>query len=301
MPSPGAANTVYREVPLRAPDRLHPRLCIFSHYDADGRVDPHVLHYLGELARVAEVMFVTSCPDLRAEDLSAVGRHCSRAIFRANRGRDFGGYRAGLERAGDLAGRAEILLANDSVYGPLADLASVVSEMEYRDLDLWGITESWEDDYHLQSYFLAARRPFFASAAFRDFWDRYDFPTDRRDVIARGEIGFSQLARRAGFRLGAFCDYRQVVDFVNRRWPHHPHRGTLQTLRVNPMLHAWRVLVGQFRCPFVKIELLRDNLQNIRDVAGWQQFLQERSAYPTRLIQDHLSRQWRRGSLRSEW
>ncbi len=216
------ARTVRREIELHAPEHPNPRLCIFSHYDPEGVVDPHVLHYLAELARVAEILFVTSCPDLPAADLHALGRYCTRVIFRENLGRDFGGYCVGLAHAGDLAGRFEVILANDSVYGPLTDLAAVVAEMQFRDVDLWGITESWENGHHLQSYFLALRRSFFASAPCRAFWEQFSFPTARDDVIVQGELAFSQVACQAGFRLAAFCDYRKVRDFVTRYWPHHP-------------------------------------------------------------------------------
>src|SRR5262245_711549 len=117
--------TIRREIQLPAPAAPSARLCVFSHHDPDGVVDPHVLFYLSELARVAEIIFVTTCRELPERDVAAVARHCARIVFRENGGRDFGGYRVGLVQAGDLSGRQEVLLANDSVYGPLADLAGL--------------------------------------------------------------------------------------------------------------------------------------------------------------------------------
>src|SRR5262249_41047864 len=158
--------------------------------------------------RVAEVILVTACPVLAEAGVRAASAYCSRLVFRENLGRDFGAFRVGLARAGDLAARQELILTNDSVYGPLADLVGGFSDMERRaDLDLWGLTNSWDVAYHLQSYFLVFRTPFLQSRFFRDFWESFSSGLSRRDVIIHYEIGFSQRALREGFKLGAVCEY----------------------------------------------------------------------------------------------
>lgn len=281
---------IRREVPGRVrPDRKR-RLCAFSHYDPDNVVDGYVLYHLEQLARFAEIVFVTACTDLPAADVRKLRAVASRVVFRENAGRDFGAWRVGLACARHLRERPEVVLTNDSVYGPLFDLGPVFEEMSYRDLDLWGLTESWERAYHVQSYFVAARRRLVNSRFFANFWRRFAFETARNRVIERGEIAFSQDAGRRGFRLGAMLPYRDLRNFILRRRPDHPCRRDVCFQTHNPTHYYWDILLNRFRCPYVKVNLLRDNAERIPDVGRWEEVVKGCSGYDTGLIRRHLQR-----------
>jgi rhamnosyltransferase len=103
-------------------------ICIFAHYDRDGIVDQHVLHYLKALKDCGfATVFVTASP-IDEASRTEVGRHCIDCIERENVGHDFGSWPAGLARWRDrVSGR--LLLANDSVYGPLLPLKPQLDRM----------------------------------------------------------------------------------------------------------------------------------------------------------------------------
>ncbi|MCC6420824.1 MAG: hypothetical protein IT429_21525 [Gemmataceae bacterium] len=286
---------VRREVAGRAVNAGARRLCIFAHHDPDNVVDDYVRFYLAELARLAEVVFVTACRELSQPSLDAITPLCSRIIFRENVGRDFGGFRVGLVRAGALDGRDEVVLANDSVYGPLRDLGALFARMDRADPDVWGITDSEQGGYHLQSYFLVFRRRLLAAPLFSAFWSQVRFDAERDQVILEYEIGLTRRLIAAGFRTAAACEFRKVRAFVLRHWPLHPHREAIDHAEVNQTHYCWRAAVGQFGCPFLKIDLLRDNGQRIRDLWGWQEFLKRHTTYPPDRIDAHLRRIWGHG------
>jgi lipopolysaccharide biosynthesis protein len=58
--------------------------------------------------------------------------------------------------------------------------------------------------------------------------------------------------------------------------------------RQNPTHKAWSTLMKK-GCPFLKIQLLRDNPLNV-DLGNWQTVLEEVSDYDLRLIRNHLTR-----------
>jgi lipopolysaccharide biosynthesis protein len=285
------------------PGQTLPRLCFFSHHDSDGRIDDHVLHHVRALRSIdAEVIFLTSCDRLQEGEITRLNPYCSRVLFRKNEGRDFGAWRVGLSLAGDLRHYDEIILTNDSVYGPLFPLQESFSRMGSSDCALWGITDSWAglgqtwNDYHVQSYFLVLTRPLIQSELFASFWRDHDFSLARNEIIHCYEIGFTRRAEEAGFRVGAACDFCYLRDLILTHLPSHPYHGAIRDFMHNPTHYYWKELLLLCRCPFLKVDLLRDNGEGIPNVHEWYRVLRSASDYDPELILRHQRRLTRRVS-----
>ena len=92
---------------------------------------------------------------------------------------DFGSYKRGWDWArasGALAESDELLLCNDSCYGPFHPFGSVFAAMAARPCDFWGLSMFQIRDkqtkslhYHFQSFFLVFRRRVFESEVFTGF------------------------------------------------------------------------------------------------------------------------------------
>ncbi len=265
-------------------------LCVFAHYDRDGLVDDYVLHYLARLNELGcEIIFVSNAPGLGEAGIARVREYCSRVIARENVGYDFGSWRDGLASCGDLSLYDRIIIANDSVYGPIHDIGPVFRAMESQGAKAWGITDSLRYGRHLQSYFLVFDRTVAMSAAFQTFWR--DLPDYRLKhvVINRCEVGLSHRLRRAGFALAAYCDYREMeADLVAAAG--NGTDSNLPRLPVNVTHLAWDMLIRDYGCPFVKVQLLRDNPKGVRDAKDWEAAIRDTSRYDVRLIRRHLQR-----------
>jgi Rhamnan synthesis protein F len=118
-------------------------LAIYVHWSASGRVSEMVLRQLaGWRGQGFDVVFVTnSAPPVA--DIERVREHCVLYLRRSNIGLDFGAWRDGLAAVlADGAAPQELLLANDSVVGPLVPLAPLVERWRAGGEGFFGMTES---------------------------------------------------------------------------------------------------------------------------------------------------------------
>ena len=278
-----AANTTIFDGDVRPGSRS--MLCVFAHYDRDGVIDDYVIHYLEALARLGcETVFVSTAPDLDADCIRRIRPLTARIILRQNRGYDFGSWRDGLASCGELARYHRLVIANDSVYGPVR--GEVFETMKERGAPVWGITDSWRYVRHLQSYFLVFERPVLESEAFQGFWRGLPDHLFKHSVIVEGELGLARRLARAGFEIAALCEYRTLEQDIKRKSATTNWLGT----PVNATHWGWKELVMNHGCPFIKVQLLRDNPKGIADVGEWEAVVRAVSDYDAALIRRHLQR-----------
>jgi hypothetical protein len=259
----------YRMLKPLAPDHAPGRTCLFVHFDPQGRIDPHVLRYLSALKACGFDIVLISSGDLQAEALAAVDALTVAAITRQNKGLDFSGWALALELFPSLLQSQSLLIANDSVYGPVGDLPRFFEQMEAQALDVWGAIESRDIERHFQSWLVHFARPVLRSEAFRAFWSGVLPLDDKRAVIHQYEVPMWRVFQTAGFRVGAAVP-----------WEGHE-------LANNPTMHGWRALL-RLGAPFVKVQLLRDNPVS-SNLDGWIAEMRRRG-YPVELVVDHLYR-----------
>jgi hypothetical protein len=263
----GLRYRVLQAPPADLADRI---VCLFVHFDPEGRIDPHVRRYLSALKACGlDLVLVTSCA-LHADEFAAVSPLLLGAISRENLGLDFSGWALALELFPQLAACRGLVIANDSVYGPVGDLESMISRMQATPCALWGATRNYEIAEHIQSWFVWFRPQALRSPAFSRFWSEVLPLSDKQAIIETYEIPLQKTFEQAGLAVGA------AVDLM-----------LLQVANGNPTMHPWRRLLDQ-GCPFVKVQLLRDDPVR-SDLKGWTVELSARG-YPVRLILDHLSR-----------
>lgn len=135
-------------------------LAIVSTYDRDGIIDDYLIFYLTSLKRVANRLIVTVNGELTEtgeERLTAVADEIYR---RPNTGFDFGAYRDVLEhylKPGELEQYQELVLCNDTCYGPFVPFEDIFARMEAENAEFWSMNYI-EDPLlpHFQSYFMVA-------------------------------------------------------------------------------------------------------------------------------------------------
>ena len=290
-----------RQIVLRWPEGEIPlgaRVCVFAHWDGAGDVRPHVLHHVRALAAAGlSVVFVTNAGVLRPDALEALKLVCAGVIVRRNVGYDFGAWREGIEQlALPRDNTTMVVIANDSVYGPLRSLNELFASIDFDAADVWGCTDSWQSRYHLQSYLMAFSPRVVASETWRTFWAGV-VPTWSKGWLVRlFEIGLTQTLLKGGFTCRAIWPYKTLtqdidVEQLRDRKPDDEDEGPnmadpiVQVRRrhvlrlreavagrspLNPTSDLWRqLLVARF--PFIKRELLRDNPSMVPDVVEWRE------------------------------
>jgi hypothetical protein len=266
-------------------------VALFVHFDRRGKLADHVINYVRALHDQGfSVVFVTNSGRQDHDSLNALKPLCRAVVVRRNVGYDFGAVREMLDLL-ELP-RVEtqrLLIANDSVYGPLVPMTDMFARVDFDVADLWGATESWQHRYHLQSYFLLAGRRAMTSGAWHRFWKGVRPVSSKQWAINRYEMGLTQDLLRAGLRCRALWPYHELLGrcTVLSALPdskltgldtlaqariladEHICRAAARLVPLNPTADLWRqLLLAGF--PFIKAELLRKNPSGVPDVAHWR-------------------------------
>jgi hypothetical protein len=267
------------------------RVVVFCHFDSRRRVAEHVRRYITALVEAGlSVVFVTNAGRLDPEAEAWLRPRCAWIVVRRNIGFDFAAWRDGMAVAGLPTAETELLLiANDSVYGPLRSLGPVLARMDFEAADVWGLTDSWQLRFHLQSYLVAFGPRALQSPAFTSFWGQIRDLRSKEAVIRAYEIGLTQALLDGGLTCSALWSYTDTLSALRVSQPDEEVRtaapvepledmqrhaeerilgAAARRIPLNPTADLWRpLLIAGF--PFVKRELLRKNPGRVPDVAAW--------------------------------
>jgi lipopolysaccharide biosynthesis protein len=173
--------------------------------------------------------------------------------------------------------------------------------------DVWGITDSWEHHFHVQSYFLLFGHRALMSQVFNRFWSRLRYVQSKTWVIKHYEIGLTRALLRAGLRCRAIIPYRAAATTLVEAMQQEVAAGSLalagnqrfvtalvtaveRGVPLNSMHYFWNHLISRMGCPFLKRELLRKNPARIPGLIRWQDVVKVTGKYDTDLIVRHLER-----------
>lgn len=241
------------------PDHAKP-VCFFCSYDEESIVRENVYHYFKQLALAGfNIVFISSSDTISDADLKKLAGYCIRIISRENKGYDFYGWKTGLEQYPQYHAHTGLLLANDSVLGPLFNFSDIITRLENCDADIVGMTDNFRFYPHLQSYFLYCKKPVILSGEFIDFFDRVKVIGLKIAIIRKYEVGFSQLLGQR-FRLAALYSLERMLDQVQYLdWPKNS---------IDPTFRLWKPLITEFKFPFLKKSILTRRGVSIQEVSA---------------------------------
>ena len=238
------------------------KVALLAHWDAQATVAPYVRFYAQALKQLGyNVVLATGCtPKLSDDDRSVFAA----IVSRQSKGYDFTSWRAAFEGMPSLYMAAEIILTNDSIFGPVGPLSPLLDSMKDVPCDFWGIIESDAVSTHLQSYFIVLKDKAINSTAFKEFVEHIGFCSEK--WIAMGyEQEFSKWLVMHGLRAGARFS-----------------ASLFKPTSLNPSHYAWNSLLQSGYFPFLKRELLFENPYAV-PTASAKKLLEERN-YPYELI-----------------
>ncbi len=278
---------------------------VYVHFDREGVIHDYVLHQLRELVSTGfRITFVTNSPKWPAQSVEAIAPLCRNIIWRRNIGYDFGAYKDGITSLMDELGQMQgLLLMNDSVYGPFTGLKDCLSTIDRSTTDVWGITDTWERQFHIQSYFMLFFPNALKSPAFAKFWRRLPYFNSKKRAINNGEVRLTQSLTEQKLRAQVMIPFWTVGHAIRDRLmdmnlaelPEHQRNYAITILRLlidgrplNPTHHFWDVLIEEYKCPFIKRELIKINPANIPFVSRWPEVVARAGPYDVSMIWRHL-------------
>jgi hypothetical protein len=291
------------------PDADATRIALYVHYSATGQISEMVRRQLDLLGQVGfSIVFISMADGIPDADWQSVRQLAALVVQRPNFGLDFGAWRDLLpEVRRRWSVPQALLLANDSVLGPIHPLAPAIEAMRAGGDGLFGLTESLQGGVHLQSYMLLAR----GTAAVGDlmhFVQNLPVSHSKWLLVRMGEVRLSRWMRRRGHRVAALFSYDRLVratvadpeersrlQLVYRRFHDFERLSTeaavmaLHRWPLNPTHHLWRVLAVQFSYPFLKTELIRRNPARLPGVTDWKTLVPSDSPCPLAVLEAHIA------------
>lgn len=268
-----AAAPVSRVLCERADLGHHRRYAVLAHWDPQGMVDPYVLYLARAIQELGYALILVS---------DSIHTATNEAVFvaelqRESPGYDFASWRVAFETYPFLFEADEVLLLNDSIFGPIWPLAPVHERMNSLKCDWWGLSESEDPCLHMQSYYLVFHRAVLESPLFHQFWQTVGNETDRDTVLMKYEIGLSRQLHNGILRCGAYVSPEQFTRVCStKRRPY------------TPLYMYWRTLIRRFQFPVIKRDILLGK-HPWNSIYGWRRELAE-TGYPVDLIDAYFKR-----------
>jgi len=213
------------------------RACIYFIYDHDGVIDNYIIYQLNDMRQNVNFLHCVINGNLKPEGRLLLDQICDEVYMRENRGRDIGAYQAAIRYIGwkKLELFDELVLMNNTCFGPVYPFREVFDWAMKQDLDFWGLTWGQKIDWldgaeylhynsrktHIQSYFIVIRKPLLGSKLLCDFFE--DMPEDA-DYGTSGsvyEYAFPGYFEERNYRGNVYCD---IIDDYNYPLLHDPIR-----------------------------------------------------------------------------
>lgn len=195
------------------------RLGIYLIYDKDKIIDSYIDYMLGELKTCIDYLVVVcNMPEvIRGADI--LEKHADEIFFRENIGFDAGGFKTALcELVGweKILQYEELLLINDSMFGPFCSMKDIFSRMDKKPVDFWGLTKHKEfirqdKEFiaeHIQTFFLCIRFRMLQSTSFREYWERLPYYKTFGEVVWGHETKFTSYFANMGYTYEVLADTR---------------------------------------------------------------------------------------------
>ena len=154
--------------------------------------------FLEELKKRDYFICVVNTGKMEASYLSNLA---SVYIERFNYGRDFGSYKEGiqyLQNTEVFKDCSSFLMANDSVYYLQDFIGPTLDKLEVSESELTGLTENFEINHHLGSFFVVFSKRVVNGKYFKRFWRRFKTTDLRTRNIYYGEM---MLTKKIGAKI----------------------------------------------------------------------------------------------------
>ncbi|WP_256714411.1 rhamnan synthesis F family protein [Microbacterium sp. RU33B] len=190
------------------------RLVVYVVWDRRGEVEDYIPFALAGLREHAARVLVVVNGSLSAEGRAKLEPVSDEILVRENRGFDIWAHKDALDHVGaGLSEFDEVLLTNDTWFGPVRPYGPVFERMGAESVHFWGMTDHAREepnpftgegvlDYHLQSFWIAVRREMFLSEAWAEYWRDLPVMPGYFDAVLKHEAVFTEHFLSRGFSSG---------------------------------------------------------------------------------------------------
>ena len=178
------------------------RICILSIYDNDGLIDDSEEFYISSMADAVDRLIIIIIGSLRPNQQQKLKKYNLEIYSKENKGLDTAAYKEALEKyisIEEMKRYDELILSNDTNFGPLIPFVNIFEEMASKACDFWGINYANAGlRAHLQSDLRAFRRTTY-EALYDYFINEVRGDEIKHDIVRWHEIAFYRYMLVKGF------------------------------------------------------------------------------------------------------
>jgi len=273
------------------------RLGLFLFYDTEGIVDDYVKYLLEDMNKNLSHLCILVNGELTSEGRKTLEKFTDHILLRSNHGFDVGAWKdAMVDEFGfdKLEEYDEVILFNDSYFGPVYPFSEMFDEMDKKDLDFWGITVHGDAPdprnlcpypyrpRYLQLYFLVFRKNFIKSKEFKDYWQELPYFENFNDVGYKHQAVFTKYFTDLGFKWAAYVDTGDLEESVDKSISFH-------TYNMYEMVSNRKLPVIKRKS--FKLDLKFHLIYNLgMDLASTMQYIKDNTDYDASLIYNYFLR-----------
>jgi len=274
-----AANYAHMRMVCADLDFNGKRVLIYSHYSKQETVDKYNYLTLEKMQHWFDyVIVLTNCPNQWQFDSP---NYLKCHVMWYNLKSDFRNYGVFIAQAGQrLMGASQLCFANDSfvIVDVLAFdrcMARMFDSGSLSSYDFMGITSSYENVYHLQSYFMCFNAR--TLDAVMGYFKTHGLPMNHHDAISVYELGITKHLMARGFKPFAMVSNQEMPVPLNTtcfKWS-----AVLQNTGIIKRQHFLKQYPPRFAMTDLNIELVATKFSENKPFV---QFLHEHGITPER-------------------
>lgn len=197
---------------------MYRRISVFCIYCKNGDALEADMYLLNELNNVSDYVVVVVNGTIN--NLSILIDNSNKVIIRENTGFDAAAYKYAFEDIdfnNAYNSCDELILCNNSFFGPFEPLSVIIEKMEKEDCDFWGITSSEKNLVkHIQSYFFLFRKNIIKDDVLKAFFDtNITYALSYNDVCRVFENGLFLYLVELGYEYSAYVKNISCENYRN--------------------------------------------------------------------------------------
>lgn len=284
------------------------RLGIFVFFDKDGIVDDYVTYLLDDLCCSLKELIIVCNGKISDKGIHKLMKYSNTIYVRENVGYDVSAWKDVLTNKLEkeyLSSFDEVVLFNDTFYGPLYPFKEVFKKMNKEDCDIWGMTihpeaeivisdaERYVIPKFIQSYFYVFRKSVIESSVFYDYWnelpDAENITYD--DAVHIHENRFANYFEKKGFKCVAYIDNSDLSS------------NPLTSICYNTFMPYG--MVRERKLPIIRRKIFNYEYDQIINYTGGEEirnvleYVKKNTNYPVKLIWDNLLRLYNISDLKT--
>lgn len=203
-------------------ERTQPkRIALYVIYDQDGILDGYRRYFLQELRKMTDCIVAIACCTLTLQSQEELNALTEETVVCESKNLPANGWIEGIRHIGweRIYEYDELLMLDDSCFGPFYPLEELFRAAEESDADFYGANKNFADDNiteiagksfkhgHLRGsicYFYIIKSALLHSDVFRSYWYTDSVSNNRFDAGSFNEFDFYDYVLDAGFHIGTY-------------------------------------------------------------------------------------------------